>query len=68
MHFNKRQLPLLAMLTALTVALSLLIIIPIPATKGFVTLCEVGIYTTAIMLRNPGGLTVGALSGLLIDL
>ncbi|MDG2986494.1 ECF transporter S component [Latilactobacillus curvatus] len=67
-HFNKRQLPLLAMLTALTVALSLLIIIPIPATKGFVTLCEVGIYTTAIMLRNPGGLTVGALSGLLIDL
>ncbi|KRM21155.1 ECF transporter S component [Latilactobacillus graminis] len=68
MHFNKHQLPLLAMLTALTVALSLLIIIPIPATKGFVTLCEVGIYTTAIMLGNPGGLAVGATSGLLIDL
>ncbi|KRL60875.1 ECF transporter S component [Latilactobacillus fuchuensis] len=68
MVFKPRQITLIAMLTALTVALSLLFIIPIPATKGFVTLCEVGIYTTAILLKNPGGLAVGALSGLLIDI
>lgn len=68
MTFKPREIPVIAMLTALTVALSLVFIIPIPATKGFVTLCEVGIYTTAILLKNPGGLAVGALSGLLIDL
>jgi len=39
MVFKPRQITLIAMLTALTVALSLLIIIPIPATKWFVTLC-----------------------------
>lgn len=68
MNFKQRQIPVIAILTALTVSLSMLFIIPVPATKGFVTLCEVGIYTTAIILKNPGGLAVGALSGLLIDL
>lgn len=65
---NKKQIPLLGMLTALTVALSMAFIIPVPATKGFVTLCEVGIYTSALLFGPAGGLWVGALSGGLIDL
>lgn len=67
---NKRLLTIteIAILTALTVSLSLLFIIPVPATKGLVTLCEVGIYTTAILMNNPGGFAVGASSGFLIDI
>ncbi|HAQ1082546.1 TPA: ECF transporter S component, partial [Enterococcus faecium] len=42
-----KQLTIYAMLIALTVALSLTILIPVPATNGFVTLCEAGIYTAA---------------------
>ena len=49
MNFKQRQLPVIAILTALTVSLSMLFFIPVPASKGFVTLCEVGIYTTAII-------------------
>lgn len=56
------------MMIALTVALSLTVLIPIPATNGFVTLCEAGIYTTAVLFGPAGGLIVGASSGLLIDL
>ncbi|KJW12821.1 membrane protein [Levilactobacillus spicheri] len=57
-----------AILSALTVALSLLVVIPIPATHGMVTLCEVGIYTSAILFGNPVGFLVGGASGFLIDL
>lgn len=38
-----RQEVLAAILTALTVAMSILVVIPVPATHGLVTLCEVGI-------------------------
>ncbi len=58
----------IAMLTALTVTLSLFFIFPVPATNGFVTLCEVGIYTAAYLLGPVGGFWVGALSGGMIDL
>lgn len=58
----------LAMMVALTVTLSIMFIIPIPATKGFVTLCEVGIYASALLFGPTGGFLVGALSGGLIDL
>lgn len=58
----------LAMMTALTVALSLTFLVPIPATKGIVTLCEAGIYTSAFLFGPVGGLWVGALSGGLIDM
>lgn len=44
-----KQLTIYAMLIALTVALSLTILIPVPATNGFVTLCEAGIYTAAFL-------------------
>ncbi|MFV0559360.1 MAG: ECF transporter S component [Enterococcus sp.] len=68
---NKKQtnkLTIYAMLIALTVALSLTVIIPVPATNGFVTLCDVGIYLAALLFGPIGGLTVGAFSGGLIDL
>lgn len=64
----QKQLVRIAMLTALTVAVSLLFIFPVPGTNGFVTLAEVGIYTAAFLLGPLGGFWVGALSGGLIDL
>ena len=60
-----KEMTKLAMMVALTVTLSILFIIPIPATKGF---CEVGIYASALLFGPSGGLLVGALSGGLIDL
>ena len=58
-----KEMTKLAMMVALTVTLSILFIIPIPATKGFVTLCEVGIYASAMLFGPTGGFLVGALSG-----
>lgn len=63
-----RQEVLAAILTALTVTMSILVIIPIPGTHGLVTLCEVGIYISAILFGNPVGLVVGGASGFLIDI
>ncbi|MGM0123977.1 hypothetical protein IGI37_001351 [Enterococcus sp. AZ194] len=63
-----RDLTKLAMMVAITVSVSLMFIFPVPQTKGFVTLCEVGIYTSALLFGPTGGLFVGALSGGLIDL
>lgn len=63
-----KEMTKLAMMVALTVTLSILFIIPIPATKGFVTLCEVGIYASALLFGPGGGFLVGAMSGGLIDL
>lgn len=65
---NVYKLTKLALLTALTVVLSLFFVFPVPGTKGFITLCEVGIYTTAQLFGATGALIVGALSGGIIDL
>lgn len=64
---STKKLTTLAMLTALTTALSLLFVLPVPQTKGVVTLCEAGIYTTALLLGGPSGAIVGSLSGGMID-
>lgn len=64
---STKKLTTLAMLTALTTALSLLFVLPVPQTKGVVTLCEAGIYTTALLLDGPSGAIVGSLSGGMID-
>ncbi|MCC4046308.1 ECF transporter S component [Enterococcus gallinarum] len=64
---STKKLTTLAMLTALTTALSLLFVLPVPQTKGVVTLCEAGIYTTALLLSGPSGAIVGSLSGGMID-
>lgn len=58
----------IALLTALTTAISNLFIIPVPAMNGIVTLCEAGIYLSAVLLGPAGGFWVGALSGGLIDM
>lgn len=63
-----RQEVLAAVLTALTVAMSILVVIPVPGSHGFVTLCEVGIYVSALLFGNPVGLIVGGASGFLIDI
>ncbi len=63
-----KTLTTLAMMIALTVTLSLMFIFPVPATRGVVTLCEAGIYTSALLFGPVGGLFVGAMSGGLIDL
>lgn len=64
---STKKLTRLAMLTALTTALSLLFVLPVPQTKGVVTLGEAGIYTTALLLGGPSGAIVGSLSGGMID-
>ena len=64
---STKKLTTLAMLTALTTALSLLFVLPVPQTKGVVTLCEAGIYTTALLLGGPSGAIVGSVSGGMID-
>lgn len=64
---STKKLTTLAMLTALTTALSLLFVLPVPQTKGVVTLCEAGIYTTALLLGGHSGAIVGSLSGGMID-
>ena len=64
----KTKLPLIAVLTALTTALSILVVIPIPATSGIFTLCDAGIYASALLLGPVAGGIVGAASGALIDL
>ena len=53
-----KHITIYALMIALTVALSLTVLIPVPATNGFVTLCEAGIYTTASLFGPLGGLTV----------
>lgn len=63
-----KQLTKISLMVALTVALSLMVVIPVPATKGLVTLCDVGIYVGAFLFGPIGGFFVGALSGGLIDL
>ncbi|MBO0421073.1 ECF transporter S component [Vagococcus fluvialis] len=68
MKIVKDKFALLAMLTALTTVLALTFIFPVPITKGYVNLLEVGIYTTAMLLGGPSGMIVGGISGGMLDL
>lgn len=63
-----KKLTLYAVLAALTSAVSLLVIIPIPGTNGIITLCDAGIAITGLLLGPTAGLFVGAISGGFIDL
>lgn len=65
---KRNQLPIYALWIALTVALSILVHIPIPGSNGFVTITEVGIYSAALLFGPVGGCAVGMLSGGLLDL
>lgn len=64
---NKKtqELVLLAILTAVTVALAYF---HVPTPTGMVTLLDVGVYFTAFYLGSKEGAIVGGLAGLLIDL
>ncbi|RLK62686.1 ECF transporter S component [Atopobacter sp. AH10] len=64
---QKRFLPHIAIMIALTTVLSLHVLIPVPATKGIITLCEAGIYTTSLLLGPIPGAIVGAATGGLVD-
>ncbi|MEY8370261.1 ECF transporter S component [Aerococcaceae bacterium 50-4] len=64
----KKQYAFYAVTAALVVAISLFIIIPIPASNGFFTFADVGIVTASMIFGPIGGLVVGAMSGGLIDL
>lgn len=58
----------LSMLTAITVVIGRLFLIPIAAINGLISLLDVGIYLAAYLFGGIGGLFVGAASGLLVDL
>ncbi|XJS11095.1 ECF transporter S component [Aerococcaceae bacterium WGS1372] len=65
---NTQKFVKIAVMAALTTAVSLLFVFPVPAANGIVTLAEAGIYISALLLGPMGGFWVGFLSGTLTDL
>lgn len=63
---NTKNITLIAILTAITVILGRVFLIPTPT--GLLTLLDAGIYFTAFYLGKKQAGLVGALSGFLIDL
>ena len=56
-----------ALWSAVTLAISMLILIPIPGTQGFISLLDAGIYSGAWLFGPLGGLWIGILSAGLLD-
>ncbi|WP_338055566.1 ECF transporter S component [Secundilactobacillus kimchicus] len=67
-HQSTREIVVLAMLIALTVAIARILIIPVSFTHGNINFCDTGIFIAALVLGRRQGLYVGALSGFLLDL
>lgn len=65
---NVKTITYLGLITAVTLTLSMLVIIPVPATNGLVTLLDAGVYIAGLLFAGIGGGFVGAMTGLLIDL
>lgn len=65
---NVRVITYLAMIISVTLVLSLMVIIPVPAANGIVTLLDAGVYFAGLLFGALGGGIVGGLTGLLIDL
>ncbi|WP_283679895.1 ECF transporter S component [Lentilactobacillus sp. Marseille-Q4993] len=65
---TNKNMVLAAVLTALTVAISRVFLIPVPMTHGNINLCDAGIFLAAFMLGSRYGGFVGAASGFLLDL
>lgn len=65
---NLKRLTTLALFTAVNVVIARVFLIPVPITHGYVNLCDAGIMLAALLYGKRGGATVGALSGLLLDL
>ena len=57
-----------ALLTALNIVISRILIIPIPFTHGNINLCDAGIFIVAMLYGPWPGLFAGAVSGFLLDL
>lgn len=56
-----------ALWSAATLAISMLILIPIPGTQGFISLLDAGIYSGSWLFGPLGGLWIGILSAGLLD-
>lgn len=67
-NINIRTITYLAIITAVTLALSMAVIIPVPATNGLVTLLDAGVYIAGFLFGGFGGGIVGGMTGLLIDI
>lgn len=57
-----------ALLTALNIVISRVLIIPIPFTHGNINLCDAGIFIVALLYGPFAGLFTGAVSGFVLDL
>ena len=68
MKSSLQKLVLLALISALNVAVARIFLIPVPFTNGNLNLCDAGIVLAALLYGRRAGATVGALSGLLLDL
>lgn len=69
MKSNKlKQMTVTALLTALNIVISRILIIPIPFTHGNINLCDAGIFLVAYMYGPWAGLFTGAMSGFMLDL
>lgn len=62
----RENLTLLAVLTALCVAIAMML--PIPTPTGYLNLLDVGIYTVAFLMGPVSAAVVGAASGGMLDL
>lgn len=63
-----KMMTVTALLTALNVVISRILIIPIPFTHGNINLCDAGIFIVAMLYGPWAGLFTGAVSGFLLDL
>lgn len=67
-RMTTKELVLVAMITAATVVIARIFIIPVPMTHGNINLCDAGIFIAALLLGKRDGVIVGGLSGFLLDL
>lgn len=67
-HSKMKKIIFLAVFTGLNVAISRMILIPIPFTHGYINLCDAGIMLIAALAGPEAGLLVGGCSGFLLDL
>ncbi|CAK8054417.1 ECF transporter S component [Eupransor demetentiae] len=63
-----RRMAILAVITAANIALSFIVRIPTPATGGYVSTVDAGIFLVALLGGKRSGMIVGGLSGLLLDI
>ena len=68
MTLTPKKISVLAMIAALTVAISFFLKILMPLTKGVVTVLDAGVIFAALRFGRVEGAIVGGLTGLLFDL